>query len=388
MCGRAALGLAPDELQSATKARGWVGRDKYRPKYNVAPTSFNPVLRAASARQRGGAKDDGIAPASKAADDGIVDVDLEAELETTAAAAAAELEAEGDELEKRPVRVLHQMKWGLVASYEKEMRKDISTINARGESLESSGMWRRLLARRRAVYFCEGFYEWYKASEKAKERKPYFLHMKDPCGPRGRRLLPMAALYDVWRSPEGEIVYSYTVVTTAACKEILWLHDRMPVILDPEDIDDWIDPTVPWEKVRDRIRARRDLQWYEVSQEVNGIKIDKPDLIRPAAETRPRGIDSFFAKKPSPAKTPKADVDLEEGAKAFLGRGPATPDLDPEAKIEVKAEEKPAGKPAVPAAAAAPEKRPRVDPPHEVVELDSDGEEEGEAPAKKTPRPS
>jgi len=137
-------------------------------------------------------------------------------------------------------RELAMMRWGMVPYFAKSLKEyaGISTINARAESVETSGTWRAPFQRRRCIIPADGFYEWKKLS--AKTRQPYAFGMADdePFG--------LAGLWDAWKEPKSSPqqidtwLQSFTIITTGANEVMRAVHSRMPVILKPADYDRWL----------------------------------------------------------------------------------------------------------------------------------------------------
>ena len=128
-------------------------------------------------------------------------------------------------------RSLDVMRWGLVPFWAKDIKVGFSNINAKAETIDTRPAFREAFARRRCLVPFDCFYEWKKLG---KEREPYAVALAD------RRLMALAGLWESWRSPAGERVRSFTIVTTAPNALLAELHDRMPVILAPEDWPLWL----------------------------------------------------------------------------------------------------------------------------------------------------
>lgn len=116
-----------------------------------------------------------------------------------------------------------------------------------------------------------GFYEWQKHPAGT---TPYYIASADDT------LLAFAGLWDVWKRPDGEYVTTFTVITTQANEMVRRLHDRMPVILAPDDYRTWLEADDPRELLRPAPLEM--LQCYPVSTRVNTPQNDAPDLIAPA----------------------------------------------------------------------------------------------------------
>ena len=224
--------------------------------------------------------------------------------------------------------VVEAMRWGLVPSYTKgsaseALQAGFRMINARSDNLLR--VHKRLLDRKRCVVVVDGFYEWLDKmrpspahlSPAGKERRssvkrPFFMRA------HGGGPLFLAGLYDTWRGAEGEHVAvagtgeqqrtgtqlrTHTVITTESNRQLSWLHDRMPVILDPGQVDVWLDsaryafesPVI--QKLLEPYAGTLDC--YEVSATVNSIKNNCPDCLLPVSEFKARqqaaGIGAFFS---------------------------------------------------------------------------------------------
>lgn len=255
MCGRARCTLRADDIPRAchrnTATVRSVNMDRYRPSYNASPGSNLAVVR----------RDDAASGAGASGGDGYA---------------------------------IHCMKWGLIPSFTKKSEKPdfYKMFNARSESLSEKASFRGLIPRSRCLVAVEGFYEWKKDGSK---KQPYYIHFKD-----GRPLV-FAALYDSWQNSEGEILYTFTIVTTAASSAIQWLHDRMPVILgDKEATDTWL--SVSSNSKFDTVLKpyeHSDLVWYPVTPAMGKPSFDGPECIKEIhLKVEEKGtISKFFSRK-------------------------------------------------------------------------------------------
>lgn len=235
MCGRFVVASAGSDLVGVLRV-DVVGDDLPEPSYNVAPTA--PV--------------------------------------------AIVLDSVKEEL---PVRRLESARWGLVPGWAKDPKIGARAFNARSEELEDKPMFRSALEKRRAVVPASGYYEW-KTVDGVKV--PHYIHPAD-----GSPLL-MAGLYEWWRDkakadddPERWML-SFTILTRDAIGHLGSIHDRMPLFLDPDHADAWLDPTT--DNVRDVLDATIDaapaladtLADHVVSQAVGNVRNNSPELIEPA----------------------------------------------------------------------------------------------------------
>ncbi|HJY47138.1 MAG TPA: SOS response-associated peptidase, partial [Stellaceae bacterium] len=123
-------------------------------------------------------------------------------------------------------RSLDVMRWGLVPFWAKDIKVGFANINAKAEGIDTKPAFREAFVRRRCLIPFDCFYEWKKLG---KEREPYAVGLAD------RRLMALAGLWETWRSPAGERVRSFAIATTAANSLLAPVHDRMPVMLAPEN---------------------------------------------------------------------------------------------------------------------------------------------------------
>ena len=121
--------------------------------------------------------------------------------------------------------------WGLIPSWSKDPSAGARMINARAETVEEKPSFRAAFKRRRCIVPASGFYEWMK-EERGKQ--PYFITATDG------GILGLAGLWESWQGANGEELESCTILTTDANDAVARLHDRMPVILAPEDYDEWL----------------------------------------------------------------------------------------------------------------------------------------------------
>ncbi len=140
-------------------------------------------------------------------------------------------------------RLLDGFHWGLVPSWAKDPGIGAKMINARAETLAEKPSFRTALSRRRCLLPADGFYEWQDAmpaegTSKKPPKTPMHLHLKE-CD-----LFAFAGLWDEWHAPDGSPLRSCTIITTSPNAVAAPIHNRMPVILTPEDEALWLDPTV------------------------------------------------------------------------------------------------------------------------------------------------
>jgi putative SOS response-associated peptidase YedK len=166
-------------------------------------------------------------------------------------------------------------KWGLVPSWSKDPAIGYKLINARSESIHEKASFRQAIRSRRCLIPSTGFYEWEKHGD---VKTPLYFQLKDGSP------MAFAGIWESWKSPEGENLISCAILTTSANKLVEPIHDRMPVILHPQEYALWLD-----RNMTDPNQLQTFYQPYpaetmdvhEVSHDVNSPRNDSPELILP-----------------------------------------------------------------------------------------------------------
>jgi putative SOS response-associated peptidase YedK len=223
MCGRFA------RRSTQTLLANWfgVGLEEmpwFAPSYNVAPQSFQPVVRLD--------RDSG----------------------------------------KRAISLL---RWGLVPFWAKDAKIGFSTINARAEEAASKPAYREALKKRRCLVPADAFYEWARPAPKTKRPLAFALTSGEPYA--------FAGLWESWRPKDGEPLETFTILTTGSNEIMAPIHNRMPVILEPRDYDRWLDAGGPAAPPVDLLRpypAERMTAW-PVSARVGNVRNNDPELLKP-----------------------------------------------------------------------------------------------------------
>ncbi len=171
-------------------------------------------------------------------------------------------------------RRIRLLRWGLIPHWAEDPAIGNRLINARAETLTQRPSFREAFRRRRCLVLADGFYEWQRTP---RGRIPYWIGLRD------REPFAFAGLWDRWESPEGEVIESFTIITTVANERVAPIHDRMPVILLPEHEEIWLDDAAgprAWQEVLRPYPADRMIA-YPVSARVNSPRADDPTLIEP-----------------------------------------------------------------------------------------------------------
>lgn len=177
---------------------------------------------------------------------------------------------------KHEERLLMVSRWGLVNSWARDNKDAAKRINARAESLDSRPVFRGAFQKRRCIVPCDGFYEW---TGPKTARQPLWFHR--PYG----GLLFLAGLYESWRPRPDAWETTFTVITTGPNDLTRPIHDRMPAIIGPDDVDRWLDPNeADWRALKNLLvpAAESLLIYTPVVSLVNDVKNDGPGCLEPA----------------------------------------------------------------------------------------------------------
>ncbi len=237
MCGRYTLTAEADELAAEFDL---VEPIPLAARYNIAPTQRVPVVRFHAA---------GDAPPKRA----VVRI-----------------------TEPGGVRRLDILRWGLVPHWAKDLKFGFRTINARAETVATQPAFREAFRSRRCLVPASGFYEWQRAMEDGKEvKQPRYIRRV------GDKPMALAGLWESWTAPDGEVVETFTIITTSANDAIRPFHDRMPVILRSEDYEAWLNPATKPDALK-ALLVPCPADWLSitsVSRRVNSPGFDDPDCI-------------------------------------------------------------------------------------------------------------
>jgi putative SOS response-associated peptidase YedK len=167
--------------------------------------------------------------------------------------------------------------WGLIPAWDKELRMAGKLINARSETAAEKPSFRAALRYRRCIIPADGFYEWQKVNGR---KQPHFI------GRRDERPLAIAAIWEHWQGADGSEFETCALLTTSANALMRPLHERMPVLLEPEDYGLWLDTAVQKsDQIQHLLRPYpADLmRAYPVSTHVNNARNDDPRCIEAAS---------------------------------------------------------------------------------------------------------
>ena len=281
---------------------------QYQPSHNVAPTDVTPVL-----------------------------------------VSAKHFDFDDDSNTNASDRILVPMMWAMIPFWHKgDYRKHgLTTNNCRLEHMLQSKLYGAAFRKgQRCVILAEGFYEWQTTNPKAtksSERAAYYIYMpqlpdfeienneswKHRAG--DVKLLKMAGLFDSWTSEDGDLIFSYSVITMESNEKLSWLHHRSPAILETDDqVADWLD----FKRVTDTkhllglLRPAEELKWHQVSNVVNNARNKSTQCNKPIEE---KGKVDAGTSTPGGSK-PKSKL-MESWLK--MGKRKSEDNLKTEAEVKI-----------------------------------------------------
>ena len=166
------------------------------------------------------------------------------------------------------------MRWGLIPSWAKDPKIGYKMINARGETVAEKNSFRSAFKSRRCLVPATGYYEW---KREGLEKLPYFFRLKSA------DLFSFAGLYEHWHNAEGNLLSTYTVITTEPNRVAERVHDRMPVILPREAEETWLSQDSTADQLMGLLvpYPEEDMDAYQVSQQVNSPVNNGEALVAP-----------------------------------------------------------------------------------------------------------
>jgi putative SOS response-associated peptidase YedK len=185
---------------------------------------------------------------------------------------------------KEPIRELSLMRWGLIPSWAKDSSGAARMINARAETASTKPAFRDALKFRRCLIPADGFYEWMRMG---KTKQPYCFEVGEG------DVFAFAGIWDCWKDPSGNWMKTCSILTTTPNTVTAPVHDRMPVILDPDAYDLWLDPGMKdVSAASDLLRPydARHMRSYPVSTRINHVMNDDEECSAPVerGETQSR----------------------------------------------------------------------------------------------------
>jgi putative SOS response-associated peptidase YedK len=185
-------------------------------------------------------------------------------------------------VEHNAERVVDTFRWGLVPFFAEGPKARSPLINARAETVETAPAFRTSFARRRCIVPADAFYEWRRHRNPNSGR----IERSEPFAIRFRQDEPMAfaGIWAIWRDPEtAQRLYSLAIITGQPNELVATVHDRMPVVLHPDDWDAWLDEAATPAELRQLLRPypADALDMYPVSPAVNNVRSQGAELLLP-----------------------------------------------------------------------------------------------------------
>jgi putative SOS response-associated peptidase YedK len=221
MCGRYRLSRRKQIVEEHFAASG---EEDWNPRYNIAPTQPIPVIR---------------------------------------------------QNPKEPIRELSLIRWGLIPSWAKDSSAAARMINARSETAGTKPAFRDALKSRRCLIPADGFYEW---SRTGKTKRPFCFEVGEG------ELFAFAGLWDHWKDASSKSVETCSILTTTPNAVTAAVHDRMPVILDPDSYDLWLDPGMTDVSAASELLKPYDaglMRCYPISTRINHVANDDEECSAP-----------------------------------------------------------------------------------------------------------
>jgi putative SOS response-associated peptidase YedK len=222
MCGRYRLSRRKQIVEAQFSSAS--GEEDWNPRYNIAPTQLVPVIR---------------------------------------------------QNPNQPIRELTLLRWGLIPSWMKDSSGAATMINARSETAGTKPAFRDALKSRRCLIPADGFYEWQRVG---KTKQPYCFEVGNA------QMFAFAGIWDRWKDPNGNWVKTCSILTTTPNALTSAVHDRMPVILDPDSYDLWLDPGMhDASTVSDMLKPydAQQMRLFPVSSRVNSVVNDDAECSTP-----------------------------------------------------------------------------------------------------------
>lgn len=169
------------------------------------------------------------------------------------------------------------MKWGFIPHFQKSEKSAYKMINARAESIVEKPSFKNAFLKRRCLLLTDGYFEWQKDG---KLKRPHRITLKD------QKLFTFAGIWNNFTFEDGQKYATCAIITAASGREMRKIHDRIPVIINPEEKATWLNPALndPL-KLSELIKPLPDELFftYQVSSIVNNPRNDNEECIKPIA---------------------------------------------------------------------------------------------------------
>lgn len=170
--------------------------------------------------------------------------------------------------------IAQQLRWGLVPSWAREIKAGAALINARIETVAEKPSFRSAWKSRRCLVPASGYYEW---RPEGGVKQPYWIHDSE------RTMIMFGGIWENWKTPEGDWLRSFAIITTAAGDDMLELHDRTPLMLSGDVLNAWLHAEADEAMAIAMSAPLPSLAWHPVSRAVGNPRSKGPQLIQPIA---------------------------------------------------------------------------------------------------------
>jgi len=191
---------------------------------------------------------------------------------------AGDRQAPGSNLPERRALLV---RWGFMPGWVKDPQDFPLLINARAETAIGKASFRAAMRHRRILVPASGFFEWRRPEGKGAKAQAYFIR------PRKGEIVAFAGLMEIWSSADGSEVDTGAILTTAANADIARIHDRMPVVIRPEDFSRWLDCRTQEPREVEDLMKPIDEGFFEaipVSDKVGKVSNMGPDILEPVED--------------------------------------------------------------------------------------------------------
>lgn len=169
-------------------------------------------------------------------------------------------------------RHLDVLEWGLVPCFTKDLKRARKPINARSETIAKTGMFRAAFAQRRCLVPAPAYYEW---RDDPDGKIPFAVARIDGDP------VAFGGIWEVWKSPDGEVLQTFATITTDANRQLSTIQDRMPVIIERNDWPLWLGETEGDPGKLLRTLLENVLRVWPIGKAVGNVRNDGPELLEP-----------------------------------------------------------------------------------------------------------
>jgi len=178
-------------------------------------------------------------------------------------------------------------KWGLIPNWSVDDSTGTNLMNAKAETILTKAPFKQAVRTQRCLVLSDGYFEWKKIG---KTKVPFRITLASD------NLFAFAGIWDYWENPEGDIVNTFSIITTNSNALIGDIHDRMPVILRPEDEKRWLSDKLSDQEIVGILKPieSEKVSFYQAHKVINSAEYDYPECIQVAPKIYPGESFSLF----------------------------------------------------------------------------------------------